>query len=164
MARTCRYLDRARAFHKNIAETFHPNSYAHYGVDQARKSFSEVVWEISDNCNDLNDWQNWPIIGDTKQGTLELVRPKFDADAQSLLPNIDEQPGAVYATILPPSAPGDQTVPSKSADYQLKSGVFKGVFRQTGYEHQSSYLDDKAVACTLYSILRIAQSANSECL
>jgi hypothetical protein len=69
----------------------------------------------------------------------------------------------VHAAILPPSAPGDQTVPAKSADHQLNSGLFKGVFRQTGYEHQSSYKDPRAIASTLYSIVRIAQKATWKC-
>jgi hypothetical protein len=66
---------------------------------------------------------------------------------------------SIYASILPATASGDQTVPAKSADYQLNSGIFKGVFRQNGYEHQSSYKDTHAIASTLYSIVRIAQGA-----
>lgn len=31
-----------------------------------------------------------------------------------------------------------QTVPLHSAEAQLRSGQFKGIFRQTGYEHQAS--------------------------
>jgi hypothetical protein len=69
----------------------------------------------------------------------------------------------MHATILPPSAPGDQTVPARSADHQLHSGTFKSVFRQTGYEHQSSYKDPRAIASTLYSIVRIAQNASWTC-
>jgi hypothetical protein len=157
--RTSRYLDRAQNFHQKIAHTYHPNSYAHYGADRGHLSFGEVVWEISQHCADPTGWQNWPIISDTKQGELELVRPSLDAGTQSLLPEIDEVPRSIYATLLPPSAPGDQTVPAKSSDHQLKSGTFKGIFRQTGYEHQSSYKDPGAIASTLYSIVRIAQSA-----
>jgi len=54
--------------------------------------------------------------------------------------------------------PGDQTVPVHSADAQFLSGKFKGVFRQTGYEHQASYSDQAAVACTIYSIFQIAST------
>jgi hypothetical protein len=79
------------------------------------------------------------------------------------LPFDDASPNPVYAEIRPPSAPGDQTVPAQSADHQLNSGVFKGIFRQTGYEHQSSYKDPRAIASTLYSIVRIAQEASWQC-
>jgi hypothetical protein len=32
------------------------------------------------------------------------------------------------------------------------------VFRQTGYEHQNSYQDERALHSTLYSLVRIAQT------
>jgi hypothetical protein len=51
----------------------------------------------------------------------------------------------------------------KSADYQLNSGIFKGVFRQVGYENQGSYKDPRVIASTLYSIVRIAQEARYKC-
>jgi len=54
-------------------------------------------------------------------------------------------------------------VPVKSADHQRRSGMFKGLFRQSGYEHQSSYRDPRVVAATLYSIVRIAQQAKWKC-
>jgi hypothetical protein len=161
--RTCEYLDKARGFHQRIGETFHPNSYAHYGADRGRASFGEVIWEIR-NCTDPTGWQNWPIIGDDRQGRLEFVL--WDSNGVNniaALPFNDAAPGPVHAAILPPSAPGDQTVPAKSADHQLNSGLFKGVFRQTGYEHQSSYKDPRAIASTLYSIVRIAQKATWKC-
>lgn len=160
--RTCNYLNRAQSFHQNIAKTFHPNSYAHYGADRKRKSFGEVIWEIDKNCVDPTGWQNWSILSDTRQGKLELVRwDPFSPNNKALRPvkDNDEMSAPIRATILPASSPGDQTVPARSADYQLSSGIFKGVFRQTGYEHQGSYQDPRAIASTLYSIVRIAQSA-----
>jgi hypothetical protein len=48
-------------------------------------------------------------------------------------------------------------VPLRSSDDQLFCGKLSGVFRQTGYEHQSSYNNDKVLNATLYSIVRIAQ-------
>ncbi|KFI06201.1 triacylglycerol lipase, partial [Massilia sp. BSC265] len=160
--RTCEYLDKAQGFHQKIDQTFHPNSYAHYGADQARRSFGEVIWEIDKSCADPTGWQDWPILGDTKQGRVELVR--WDPLNSKAFKIADfEVPKPIYATILPPSAPGDQTVPAKSADHQLKSGMFKGVFRQTGYEHQASYRNPRAIASTLYSIMRIAQTATWKC-
>ena len=41
--RTCTYLDIAQSFHQTIANTYHPNSYAHYGADLERRSFGEVI-------------------------------------------------------------------------------------------------------------------------
>ena len=161
--RTCDYLDKAQFFHQRMANTFHPNSYAHYGADRARRSFDEVVWEIDKNCVDPTGWQEWPIINDTKQGKLELVRWDPYKPNKALHPIVDEIPNSIHASILAPTAPGDQTVPAKSSDHQLKSGLFKAVFRQTGYEHQSSYSDHRAIASTLYSIVRIAGMAVWKC-
>jgi hypothetical protein len=62
------------------------------------------------------------------------------------------------AEMCPPADPGDQTVPVHSADHQRDSGKFKGIFRQTGYEHQGSYGDEAALASTLYSIVQIAKT------
>ena len=161
--RTCEYLDKAKSFHQKIFNTYHPNSYAHYGADKARPSFDEVIWEVT-NCSDPTGWQNWHILDDSKQGRLNLGGEDTDGLTGMLgLPFGEIALGPVYATILSPSAPGDQTVPAKSSDHQLHSGRFKGVFRQTGYEHQSSYKDPRAVASTLYSILRIAQNAPWTC-
>lgn len=161
--RTCEFLDKAQTFHRAIANTFHPNSYAHYGADCERRSFGEVQWEIDSNCADSTGWRDWPILSDTRQGTVELVRWDPHIDNKALFPFTKGIPKSIHATIRPPSSPGDQTVPVKSADYQLNSSVFKGVFRQTGYEHQSSYKDSRALAATLYSIVRIAQSASWNC-
>jgi hypothetical protein len=162
--RTCNYLDKARSFHQTIAHTYHPNSYAHYGADPERRCFAEVVWEISKNCEDPTGWQNWPIVSDTGQGKVELVRWNFSNPDKAFAPLVGAAvPLSIHASILPAAAPGDQTVPAKSADHQLESGSFKGVFRQLGYEHQSSYKETRAIASTLYSIVRIAQNATWKC-
>lgn len=167
--RTCRYLNKAQGFHLKIGETYHPDTFAHYGADPGRQSFGEVIWEIDGNCADPDGWADWPIVSDSKQGKLELVRWDPNSTNKAFGPWIPtqrmpqaaggEMPSSIHATILPPAAPGDQTVPAKSADHQLRCGKLKGVFRQTGYEHQSSYNDPRAVAATLYSIMRIAQKA-----
>jgi hypothetical protein len=161
--RTCSYLNKAQNFHQKIVHAFHPNSYAHYGADPRRRSFGEVVWEIDKNCADPTGWQDWPILSDTRQGTLELVRWDPIIPNKALFTFVDGVPKSIHATILPPAAPGDQTVPARSADHQLRSGMLKGVFRQIGYEHQSSYKDPRAIASTLYSIVRIAQRAKWKC-
>ena len=169
-----------QGFHRQIAGTYHHSSYAHYGADPRQQSFAEVIWEIDKNCVDPSGWQDWPIISDTRQGKLELVR--WDANyhgttfaespsipgphlSKAFAMPISNLGGnkSIHATILPPGAPGDQTVPMASADHQLQSGMFKGIFRQTGYEHQSSYKDPLAIASTLYSIVRIAQQASWKC-
>lgn len=159
--RTCDHVDAAKIFHQAIEKTYHCNSFAHYGADSERLSYGEVVWEISTNCSNPKGWQNWPVLNDDLHGRLKLVEGYSNDDQ---LPFGDDMGSpAVFASILPPSTSGDQTVPLKSANHQFESGILRGVFRQNGYEHQSSCKDSKAVASMLYSIVRIAQRAKWNC-
>jgi hypothetical protein len=64
----------------------------------------------------------------------------------------------VAVQMMPASDAGDQTVPLHSAEHQLHSGKFRGIFRQGGYEHQDSYKNQAALHSTLYSLVRIAQT------
>jgi pimeloyl-ACP methyl ester carboxylesterase len=155
---TQQYLKRAKNFHQDLANYYHPNCYAHYGCDANRKAFRNVVWQTHGvNAQEVD---GLVIKLDNEKGDLIL-------GGKSSLPKRVEvgQPAVEpikKAKILPPADPGDQTVPMQSADDQLKSGKFKGVFRQTGYEHQASYQDKNALASTLYSIVQIAKQMNWE--
>lgn len=142
---TCNRLSLAKKFHDSIADTYHPVSYAHYGADPDRHSWSSVSWIYGPQILDRN-WRNLRIIGDSGKGTLSL------ADSNHL-PWV---PSGVTATLAPATGAGDQTVPTISSDHQLLSGKFKGIFRQNGYEHQNSYKDIRALHSTLFSVVKIA--------
>lgn len=147
---TCRLLDRAKEFHDEISETYHDQSYAHYGADSNRAAWHRVVWALDAEAHVL-DVDGLVIASDDRQGTLRVTDPKHPS-----------RPGAsgpqFVARMQPAVDPGDETVPLHSAEHQLKSNKFKGIFRQSGYEHQKSYEDEPALLCTLYSIVRIAQT------
>lgn len=164
LTRTKKLLTRAQEFHQKITSTYHPISYAHYGCDPKRQAFQNVVWEVSDHLP-AEKLDALHIASDNLQGRILLAEhlpPKADASALSFR-HTDTTEGwkpmqpRHEALIRPPADPGDQTVPMHSADHQLMSGQFKGVFRQTGYEHQASYKNAHAVASTLYSIIQIAR-------
>ncbi|MES2323474.1 MAG: hypothetical protein V4633_14520 [Pseudomonadota bacterium] len=139
----CRLLDRAKSFHKAIRATYHFESYGHYGADPKRATWKNVVWEI-DNGPSTNDVDFLRITADDAKGQLHLTDPNLQTKRE------------LRAKLLDPAEPGDQTVPLHSADAQLLTGKFKGIFRQTGYEHQASYSDSAVVASTIYSLIRIA--------
>lgn len=142
---TCLFLDNAKAFHQKIAKTYHPRSYAHYGADPNRPSWEHVAWELLESCS-ATEAEGLQISEDDQQGKLFVHapgKPKF-AD--------------FTVKLRGPSGPGDQTVPLRSAEHQLNSGKFSGIFRQIGYEHQGSYQDENALAATLFSLVRIAQT------
>ncbi|MCD9230582.1 esterase/lipase family protein [Ralstonia pseudosolanacearum] len=142
LTRTHEFLDQAKAFHRTIEQTYHDQSYAHYGADNGRPTWRNVTWEINERAT-VGNVDALRIVTDTQQGALEVA----DATAQR-----------IRVRLLPADGPGDQTVPLYSADHQLRSGKFKGLFRQTGYEHQASYKDEHALCSTLYSLVRIAQT------
>ena len=157
---THRYLNEAREFHDIVAGYYHPHTYVHYGADPAFRAFGNVTWQISRNCIDSAGWKDWTILGNTRQGQVELKRYSLEPGASN--PAFRSRIGAtvpmpITATLQPPDEAGDQTVPVRSAADPLRNGRCKAVFRQTGYDHQDSYQNDRVLAATMYSILRIAQ-------
>lgn len=142
---TCNRLSLAKRFHDAIEDTYHPISYAHYGADSDRHSWGSVSWVYGLPILDRN-WRDLRIVGDSGQGKLAL------ADSN----HIPAIPTGITVTLASATGAGDQTVPTISSDHQLLSGKFKGIFRQTGYEHQNSYKDIRALHSTLFSIAKIA--------
>lgn len=145
--RTCKLLDYAKSFHFSINSTYHSNSYVHYGADEGRPSWESVTWEIGPGQL-YQGWEQSPITYDNEQGEFHLT---------STHP-INKSTSKIAVKIGLPVGAGDQTVPILSSDHQLSTGKVKGVFRQTGYEHQASYSDERAVNSTLYSLVRIIQN------
>lgn len=160
LAKTHELLDAAKTFHSAIENTFHEQSYAHYGNDINRRSWHHVLWDISLPAAPTELGQ-LRVMQDSQQGNMMLIDSANDAILMRRRPSYDKRP-PVYDTITallrPAAEPGDQTVPFHSADSQYRSGKFKGIFRQTGYEHQSSYSDQNALRSTLYSIVQIART------
>lgn len=148
--KTCGLLDRAKDFHNAIADTYHGQSYAHYGADPSGLAWHNVIWEIDEDAK-LQNVNLLAIGSDNGKGELTLIDPTLPIGPKKL-------PAQFCANLLDPAEPGDQTVPLHSADAQLRSGKFKGVFRQTGYEHQASYGDSAVLAATLYSLFQIAST------
>jgi pimeloyl-ACP methyl ester carboxylesterase len=160
LARTNRLLDAAKAFHTAIENTFHEQSYAHYGNDTTRRAWHVVLWDISLPVAPAQV-DVLRLTGDSLQGRLTLTdphRPPTPAQPSAGKAKLHPVPVVITAVLRPATDAGDQTVPVHSADSQLASRKFKGIFRQTGYEHQSSYSDHGALRSTLYSIIQIART------
>ncbi|PRP69072.1 hypothetical protein BUE93_18625 [Chromobacterium amazonense] len=156
---TRKLLMKARGFHQDLAGYYHPCSYAHYGCDNNRKAFQNVVWKLKGNIKP-EQVDSLAVTLEDGKGKIHFRGPGTDlSQARAAIPI---QAFAYEATIQPPAEAGDQTVPMLSADDQSRSGKFKGIFRQTGYEHQASYKDARAVASTLYSIIQIAKQMKWE--
>lgn len=65
--------------------------------------------------------------------------------------------GNFKLTLLPPTEAGDGTVPAIDSAAKVKSKV---QFKQTGYDHQGSYHNDFVLASMLYSVVKIANTAD----
>jgi len=145
---SCELLKIAKKFHLDIEHTYHRQSYAHYGADTARPSWETVTWKYELPVL-AHDWNELQIESDNGQGHFSVTQQsQVGQDLTS----------GITIKLAPAAGAGDQTVPVRSSDHQLLFGKFKGVFRQTGYEHQESYSNTKAIRATLYSIIRIAAS------
>ncbi len=149
--RSCKMLDKAKMFHRDIANTYHSTSYAHYGADASHAAWHHVVWDIGKNISIGSRAETFELLSDNRKGLLHLADPALPKPPGLTSPGPS-------ARLQPPVDPGDQTVPLHSADAQLLSGKFKGLFRQTGYEHQDSYKNEAALHSTLYSLVRIIQT------
>ena len=109
-----------------------------------------MVWEVAKNA-EIGRVDLLRIVADDAKGQMTMIDPTTATHG----PN-----GAAPFTVklLDAAEPGDQTVPLHSADAQFHSKKFKGIFRQIGYEHQSSYSDSAVIAATLYSLFQIAST------
>lgn len=152
-------LDQAKEFHETIAGYYHPRTFAHYGADKQRRAWENVVWEIDTDLLARNVEQG-KLVSDNAVGQLAI------SDAEELDNFIAHRTQKKYegqhassanAVLKGPAEPGDETVPLHSADDQFRPNQLRGIFRQVGYEHQASYKDDRALASTLYSIVRLVQ-------
>jgi len=159
LTHTLKLLDGARRFHQAIAGFYHPVSYAHYGADTVRLAWKNVVWDFDTRINS-SEVADLALNNDDAVGRLQLGVSRqsgTSATKVAVPPRPNPAASSITATLLAAADPGDQTVPLSSAEDQLHSEKFSGIFRQAGYEHQASYSDERAQNCTVYSILRIAQ-------
>lgn len=144
--RASKLLDDAKKFHEKINDTYHSQSYAHYGADVNRKAWHKVVWEI-DGKGKLDAPESLKTISDNRKGCLQVMEVNLKTG--------DRVQSPYSINMLDAAEPGDETVPLHSADAQLRSRKFKGLFRQVGYEHQASYADSKVLASTIYALFKI---------
>ncbi|CAJ0706403.1 hypothetical protein LMG19089_04095 [Ralstonia edaphis] len=131
----------AQDFHTNIKNLYHPTTYASYGADTSQKTYGSVTWRA--------DTSDLASHGDPLMWTFE------SEDAEGKIVVRTQGNRLLTLTLAPAEESGDQTVPAK-ASAEAVGGTH---FRQTGYDHQKSYLDDKVLASLLYSIVKIANTS-----
>ena len=131
----------AQRFHTKIKNLYHPTTYASYGADPLQKTYGSVTWRA--------DTFDLAAHGDPLTWTLE------SEDAKGSIVVRTQGKKLLTLNLAPAEESGDQTVPAK-ASAEWVGGTH---FRQSGYDHQNSYNDDKVLASLLYSIVKIANTA-----
>lgn len=147
----------AADFIQSIENTFHPtNCYASFGASHERLTYGEVVFKTQDflwqpfapkSRKPLPPPATWKLLADDKKGKLTV-----QAGEQKL-----------FLLLQPPTAPGDETVPSERSARMVKGMLFvHGKTKGISYEHQASYSAPQVLASMLYSIVQIAKTAKWE--
>lgn len=139
-----RALREAERFHKTVlGEYYHPNTYAFYGADPAKRSYGTFRW-VGDpgRLALLSQLQQAEYASSTFQGGRNVVLP----DGRTLFFRPAHQ-----------DARGDGTVPEQSGDGAAKS--VKAAFRTVGYSHQGSFADEAMRRLTIHLTARVASDA-----
>ncbi|KGM54612.1 hypothetical protein N800_06430 [Lysobacter daejeonensis GH1-9] len=150
-------IDNVKMFQERISEQFPASAYVHYGDDVGQRSWATVHWKGAS----IAKLSSLEVLKDDGEGNLSMA-------ARGLGPFKLRFGGALEA--------GDGTVPTVSgsapagrsiaARFRQGSGG-RGEFsrrnakgREQGYEHQASYEDCRSQWATLYSVAKIAGSAD----
>ncbi|NKI72339.1 hypothetical protein GN109_23210 [Collimonas pratensis] len=146
---TKRRIINAMEFSHAIQDTFHDETYAHFGEDPAQLAWNDIVWKVTDgNASAAGDPLSWTLLegdkGDNAQGTIRVL------SANGIPLTLQLQPS---------NSAADGTVPVERSADKVRAKV---KFRQTGYDHQGSYDNEGAQAATLYGVVKIANAYKSE--
>lgn len=139
-------LDEAEHFHVvELGSYYHPNTYAFYGADPARRTFGRISWIADDK----------PASGRVPLNAAAIARGKPKVRVPDGGRGVDVD--GCLLTFLPDAqdAPGDGTVPEASG--LCTGGAVRRLFATRGYSHQRSYDPDYMVLLTQHLVVKIAQ-------
>jgi pimeloyl-ACP methyl ester carboxylesterase len=145
---------KAQDFHDKIKDTFHANTYASYGTDTANKNLTHgnVTYKVDSLSNAPNDTAYSKSPGRGAPSTWKII----SEDGKGDLIVMSAEKRKFKLKLLPPKDAGDGTVPTDYSAAKVKAKIH---FKQTGYDHQGSYHNDLVLASMLYSVVKIANTA-----
>ena len=154
LANVKKRLIKANLFLDSIEKTFHPtNCYASFCSSEEHKSYGILVFKVMNpevwdaRQSSLPSADTWKLLTDDKKGTLTVQAGKK----------------VLTLKLQPVEAVGDETVPAERSASKIAGTLFThGKTKGTGYEHQNSYSNPNVLASMLYSIVKIAGSAEWE--
>jgi hypothetical protein len=149
-------------FHRDIQNTFHPNTYAHYGDDDSQPSFGKVVWKVIGAEEAVLPSMvggaaaaNWASDEMVNEMTVRAGHPRqwelLEDNGKGRLKVRGLQGIKMVLELQAPDEPGDGTVPAQRSAAKVRGKKIA----QRGYEHQDSYKDSNAVDFTLYGVVKI---------
>jgi hypothetical protein len=145
-------LKNANAFLDSIETTFHRTQcFASYCASDEHKSYGSLVFKVIDReiwdsrTITLPTADTWKLLTDDNKGTLTVQAGKR----------------MLTLKLQAMDAPGDETVPAERSAGKISGTLFPhGNAKGSGYEHQDSYAHPQVLTSLLYSIVRIANTAN----
>jgi len=147
--------DDVKKFHNNIANHYHPNTYAFYGDDKAHKTWGEVVWQrISSpallipqkSFDSLDNASDSALNFDSGQGYIEL---RGKSDGRQIQASFE---------IGKANENGDGTVPAHSGRApQGRSGV-KLCIGYPGVDHEGAYKKEPQRLFALWALTKVLQN------
>jgi hypothetical protein len=151
LANVKKRLIKANLFLDSIEKTFHPtNCYASFCSSEEHKSYGTLVFKVMNpevwdaRQSSLPSADTWKLLTDDKKGILTVQAGKK----------------VLTLKLQPVEAVGDETVPAERSASKIAGTLFThGKTKGTGYEHQNSYSNPNVLASMLYSIVKIAGSA-----
>jgi pimeloyl-ACP methyl ester carboxylesterase len=140
-------IDQAERFHtQELGSYYHPNTYAFYGADPARRTYGRISW-IADER---------PANGRVPLTASAIAHGKHKLRAPDGGRCVDVD-GALL-TFIPDGqdAAGDGTVPEASG--LCTGGVLRRLFATRGYGHQNSYDPEYMLLLTQHLVVKIVQA------
>jgi hypothetical protein len=138
-------IDAAEKFHRDLGDYYHPNTYAFYGDDPRRLSYSQVRWVA-------RQWGSTSTVLTTSNvANARFLSHSSDSHRRVLIEGKSELSFAPDVQ----DARGDGTVPNLSG--AGPQGKVKHVFPTLGFDHQESYNNSDMLMLTLRLVVKIVQ-------
>ena len=147
-------LTKASDFHDALGLYVHPNTYAHYGVDENQRTYHNVRWQTAVTSYDQ---KNSPQISSSETDAL-MKTPATKWDFLGKETDVKLEDESIRFKLLGKDGPGDATVPEPSSAKVAEMGL-KLTFKMSGFKHAWSYNDRHVLDNTAYCIARIVQDA-----
>lgn len=146
-------------FQNLIQDTFHENTYAHYGADENFKSTGDIIWKADDaSISDLMNMTDEQILNLGYTGTEKEQYPYTSEDNIRKIPYQyqDQTHYATFTLQVKLKTPGDGTVCFQSGqDVRGETRKLLNTFVINGYEHSASYSNKDVQLNTLYCVSKL---------